>query len=56
MIVVDTAHGHSRRLDRVAWVKRFPNVQVIGGNIATATGAKALVDHSRQRQVSIGPG
>jgi IMP dehydrogenase len=59
VIVVDTAHGHSQGvLDRVAWVKkRFPNVQVIGGNIATATGAKALADHGADGvKVGIGPG
>ena len=46
VIVVDTAHGHSQSvLDRVQWVKkRFPNIQVIGGNIATAAAARALVD------------
>ena len=40
VIVVDTAHGHSQGvLDRVSWVKkRFPQVQVVGGNIATAAG------------------
>ena len=44
--VVDTAHGHSRGvLERVSWVKKhFPNVEVIGGNIATADAARALVD------------
>ena len=59
VIVVDTAHGHSQGvLDRVAWVKkRFPGVQVIGGNIATAAGAKALVDHGADGvKVGIGPG
>jgi IMP dehydrogenase len=59
VIVVDTAHGHSQGvLDRVAWVKkRFPNVQVIGGNVATATGAKALADHGADGvKVGIGPG
>src|SRR5690606_25806772 len=47
VLVVDTAHGHAQGvLDRVKKVKkRFPKVQVIGGNIATAEGAKALVDH-----------
>jgi len=47
VIVVDTAHGHSKGvLDRVKWVKdKFPQVQVIGGNIATASAALALVDH-----------
>ena len=59
LIVVDTAHGHSQGvLDRVAWVKRrFPQVQVVGGNVATATGAKALVDHGADGvKVGIGPG
>jgi len=59
VIVVDTAHGHSQGvLDRVQWVKKtYPQVQVIGGNIATATGAKALVDHGADAvKVGIGPG
>jgi IMP dehydrogenase len=59
VIVVDTAHGHSKNvLDRVKWVKRkFPKTQVIGGNIATASGAKALVDHGADGvKVGIGPG
>ncbi|MDH5286553.1 MAG: IMP dehydrogenase [Betaproteobacteria bacterium] len=59
VIVVDTAHGHSQGvLDRVRWVKRrFPNVQVIGGNVATADGAKALADHGADGvKVGIGPG
>ena len=45
-IVVDTAHGHSKGvIDRVRWVKKnFPQVEVIGGNIATASAARALVD------------
>ena len=58
-LVVDTAHGHSQGvLDRVRWVKRnFPNVEVIGGNIATAAAAKALVDHGADGvKVGIGPG
>ncbi len=58
-IVVDTAHGHSQGvLDRVQWVKkRFPHIDVIGGNIATATGARALVDHGADGiKVGIGPG
>ena len=58
-IVVDTAHGHSQGvLDRVNWVKKnFPNVQVIGGNIATASAAKALVDAGADGvKVGIGPG
>jgi len=59
VIVVDTAHGHSQGvLDRVEWVKKtYPQVQVIGGNIATAAGAKALVDHGADAvKVGIGPG
>jgi IMP dehydrogenase len=58
-IVVDTAHGHSRGvLERVTWVKRsFPNAQVIGGNIASAEAAKALVDAGADAvKVGIGPG
>ena len=59
VIVVDTAHGHSQGvLDRVRWVKnRFPHVAVIGGNIATAAAAKALLDHGADAvKVGIGPG
>ncbi len=59
VIVVDTAHGHAQGvLDRVQWVKKnFPNVEVIGGNIATTSGAKALVDHGADGiKVGIGPG
>lgn len=59
VIVVDTAHGHSQGvLDRVAWVKKnFPHVQVIGGNIATAAAAKALVKAGADGvKVGIGPG
>ena len=58
-IVVDTAHGHSQGvLDRVTWVKKnFPQVQVIGGNIATGSAAKALVDAGADGvKVGIGPG
>ncbi len=58
-LVVDTAHGHSQGvLDRVRWIKRkFPGAQVIGGNIATAAGAKALVDQGADGvKVGIGPG
>ena len=46
VIIVDTAHGHSKGvIDRVAWIKtNFPQVQVIGGNIATAAAAIALAD------------
>jgi len=59
VIVVDTAHGHSEGvLKRVEWVKKnFPQVEVIGGNIATASAAKALVDHGADGvKVGIGPG
>ncbi len=59
VIVVDTAHGHSQGvLDRVAWVKKnFPEVQVIGGNIATASAARALVEAGADAvKVGIGPG
>ena len=59
VIVVDTAHGHSQGvLERVRWVKtNFPHVEVIGGNIATAAAAKALLDHGADAvKVGIGPG
>ena len=59
VIVVDTAHGHSQGvLDRVRWVKRnFPSVEVVGGNIATAAAALALVDAGADGvKVGIGPG
>jgi len=59
VVVVDTAHGHSQGvLDRVAWVKNeFPDVQVIGGNIATATAARALLEAGADAvKVGIGPG
>jgi len=59
VIVVDTAHGHSRGvLDRVRWIKdTFPDVQVIGGNIATAQAALDLVKAGADAvKVGIGPG
>jgi len=59
VIVVDTAHGHSQGvLDRVKWVKtNFPQVEVIGGNIATGGAALALLDHGADGvKVGIGPG
>ncbi len=59
VIVVDTAHGHSQGvISRVAWVKKnFPQVQVIGGNIATASAARDLVDAGADAvKVGIGPG
>src|SRR4051794_3309873 len=59
VLVVDTAHGHAQGvLDRVKWVKtRFPKVEVVGGNVGTGDGAKALVDHGADGvKVGIGPG
>ncbi|MCK5122008.1 MAG: IMP dehydrogenase [Methylococcales bacterium] len=59
VIIVDTAHGHSQGvLDRVRWVKtNYPDVEVIGGNIATADAAKALVEAGADGvKVGIGPG
>jgi IMP dehydrogenase len=59
VLVVDTAHGHSQGvLDRVKWVKRnYPKIQVVGGNIATAAAARALVDSGADAvKVGIGPG
>ncbi|NDH54720.1 MAG: IMP dehydrogenase, partial [Betaproteobacteria bacterium] len=58
-IVVDTAHGHSHGvIERVRWVKRhYPQVDVIGGNIATGAAALALVDAGADAvKVGIGPG
>ena len=59
LLVVDTAHGHSRRvLDAVTRIKRMSNaVQVVAGNIATAEGAKALIDAGADSiKIGIGPG
>jgi IMP dehydrogenase len=59
VLVVDTAHGHSQGvLERVRWIKRnFPTIDVVGGNIATAEGARALVEHGADGvKVGIGPG
>lgn len=59
VIIVDTAHGHSKGvLDRVKWAKlHYPHLQVVGGNIATGAGAKALLDHGADAvKVGIGPG
>jgi len=56
---VDTAHGHSKGvIERVAWVKsRYPQVDVVGGNIATAQAALELVDAGADAvKVGIGPG
>ncbi len=59
VVVVDTAHGHSRGvLDRIAWVKKnYPDLQVIGGNIATGAAALDLVEAGADAvKVGIGPG
>jgi IMP dehydrogenase len=59
VIVVDTAHGHSKGvLERVKWIKtHYPDVDVIGGNIATAAAAKALAEYGADGvKVGIGPG
>ena len=59
LMVVDTAHGHAQGvLDRVKWVKKnYPKLQVIGGNIATGEGAKALLKAGADGvKVGIGPG
>ena len=58
VLVVDTAHGHAQGvLDRVKWIKSKFKIDVIGGNVGTAEGAKALVDHGADGvKVGIGPG
>jgi IMP dehydrogenase len=59
LVVVDTAHGHSKRvLETVTRIKRLSNaVQVVAGNVATAEGAKALIDAGADAiKVGIGPG
>jgi len=59
VIVVDTAHGHSQGvIERVRWIKQhYPDVQVIGGNIATGGAAKALAEAGADAvKVGIGPG
>jgi IMP dehydrogenase len=59
VVVVDTAHGHSRRvLDVVTRIKRMSNVvQVVAGNVATTEGAKALIDAGADTiKIGIGPG
>ncbi|HWH74905.1 MAG TPA: IMP dehydrogenase [Methylibium sp.] len=58
-IIVDTAHGHSKGvIERVRWVKQnFPQVDVIGGNIATGEAALALAEAGADAvKVGIGPG
>jgi len=59
VLIVDTAHGHHQGvIDRVRWVKKhFPQVDVIGGNVATAAAARALADAGADGiKVGIGPG
>ena len=59
VVVVDTAHGHTRGvLDRIRWIKKhFPDVQVIGGNVTTGEGALALVEAGADGiKVGQGPG
>ncbi|CAM3439804.1 IMP dehydrogenase [Bordetella sputigena] len=59
VIIVDTAHGHSQGvLEGVRWVKKnYPKVDVIGGNIATAEAARALLEYGADGvKVGIGPG
>ncbi len=59
VLVVDTSHGHSKGvLDRILWIrKKYPQVQIVGGNVATAVGARALADHGADAvKVGIGPG
>ena len=59
VLIVDTAHGHSQGvLERVKWIKKhYPNVQVIGGNIATASAARDLLIAGVDAvKVGIGPG
>jgi IMP dehydrogenase len=59
VIIVDTAHGHTRGvLDRIRWVKQqFPDVQVIGGNVTTGEGALALVEAGADAvKIGQGPG
>jgi IMP dehydrogenase len=59
LVVIDTAHGHSERvLDAVRRVKKMSNrVQVVAGNVATADGARALIDAGADAvKVGIGPG
>jgi IMP dehydrogenase len=59
VLVVDTAHGHSAGvIDRVRWIKRkYPQVDVIGGNVASGAAATALADAGADAvKVGIGPG
>ncbi|MDT8398218.1 MAG: IMP dehydrogenase [Pseudomonadales bacterium] len=59
VVVVDTSHGHSQEvINRVRQIKQsFPDLQLIGGNVATAAGARALADAGADAvKVGIGPG
>ena len=59
VLVVDTAHGHSRGvLERIRWIKQsFPQIQLIGGNVATADGAQEIINAGADAvKVGIGPG
>jgi IMP dehydrogenase len=59
VLVVDTAHGHSKGvLDRVRWIKQhYPDKQVVGGNIATGEAARALIEAGADAvKVGMGPG
>jgi IMP dehydrogenase len=58
VLIVDTAHGHAQGvLDRVQWIKKNFQIEVIGGNVGTGDGARALVDHGADGvKVGIGPG
>jgi IMP dehydrogenase len=58
-VIIDTAHGHSKSvLDMIKSVKsKYPDIEVIGGNIATGAGAKAIVDAGADAvKVGVGPG
>ncbi|WP_376695185.1 IMP dehydrogenase [Wenzhouxiangella sp. EGI_FJ10305] len=59
IVVVDTAHGHSKGvLDRIKWVKKnYPDVQVIGGNVSTSDGARDLAEAGADAvKIGQGPG
>ena len=59
VVVVDTAHGHSRGvIERVRWIKRqFPGLQIVAGNIVTGDAARVLVDAGVDAvKVGVGPG
>ncbi len=59
VIVVDSAHGHSKNvIEAIRWLKStFPNLEVIGGNVATSEGAQALIEAGADAiKVGVGPG